>query len=101
VNDDVEIALAVGANGVHLGEDDGDLAAARVKLAGKILGASCYDSLESARTAVRSGADYVLSGRLPSPPSPTQDGPRYHFSAMTSACRFARSAGSRSRMRRR
>ena len=29
VNDDVEIALAVGANGVHIGKDDGDLAAAR------------------------------------------------------------------------
>jgi thiamine-phosphate pyrophosphorylase len=71
VNDDVEIALAVGANGAHLGEDDGDLAAARVKLAGKILGASCYDSLESARTAVRSGADYVAFGAVfPSPTKP-------------------------------
>ena len=71
VNDDVEIALAVGANGVHLGDDDGDLAAARVKLAGKILGASCYDSLENARTAVRSGADYVAFGAVfPSPTKP-------------------------------
>jgi len=71
VNDDVEIALAVGANGAHLGEDDGDLAAARVKLAGKILGASCYDSLKIARTAVRSGADYVAFGAVfPSPTKP-------------------------------
>lgn len=71
VNDDVEIALAVGANGAHLGADDGDLAAARVKLAGKILGASCYGSLESARTAVRAGADYVAFGAVfPSPTKP-------------------------------
>jgi thiamine-phosphate pyrophosphorylase len=71
VNDDVEIALAVGANGVHIGKDDGDLAAARSKLAGKILGASCYDSLERARAAVRLGADYVAFGSVfPSPTKP-------------------------------
>jgi thiamine-phosphate pyrophosphorylase len=57
VNDDVEIALVVGANGVHLGKDDGDLALARSKLPGKILGASCYDSLDNARAAIRAGVD--------------------------------------------
>jgi thiamine-phosphate pyrophosphorylase len=71
VNDDIDIALAVGANGAHLGKDDGDLAAARARLPGKILGASCYDSLESARAAVRSGADYVAFGSVfPSPTKP-------------------------------
>jgi thiamine-phosphate pyrophosphorylase len=71
VNDDVEIALAVGANGAHIGKDDGDLGAARARLAGKILGASCYDSLESARAAVRAGADYVAFGSaFPSPTKP-------------------------------
>jgi len=71
VNDDVDIALAVGANGAHIGKDDGDLAAARARLEGKILGASCYDSLESARAAVRSGADYVAFGAVfPSPTKP-------------------------------
>jgi thiamine-phosphate pyrophosphorylase len=70
VNDDVEVALAVGANGVHLGKDDGELARARAKLAGKILGASCYDSLENARAAVRAGADYVAFGSVF--PSPTK-----------------------------
>jgi thiamine-phosphate pyrophosphorylase len=64
VNDDVEIALAVGANGAHLGKGDGDLAAARARLAGRVLGASCYDDLESARTAVRAGADYVAFGSV-------------------------------------
>jgi thiamine-phosphate pyrophosphorylase len=71
VNDDVEIALAVGANGAHIGRDDGDLGAARARLAGKILGVSCYDSLESARAAVRAGADYVAFGSVfPSPTKP-------------------------------
>jgi thiamine-phosphate pyrophosphorylase len=71
VNDDVEIALVVGANGVHLGKDDGDLAAARSKLPGKILGASCYDSLDNARAAIRAGADYIAFGSVfPSPTKP-------------------------------
>jgi thiamine-phosphate pyrophosphorylase len=71
VNDDVEIALSVGANGVHLGKDDGDLAAARTKLSGKILGASCYSDLEKAKAAVRAGANYVAFGSVfPSPTKP-------------------------------
>jgi thiamine-phosphate pyrophosphorylase len=64
VNDDVDIALAVSANGVHLGKEDGDVAAARAKLPGRILGASCYDSLDSAKAAVRAGADYVAFGSV-------------------------------------
>jgi thiamine-phosphate pyrophosphorylase len=72
VNDDIEIALAVGANGAHLGKDDGDLATARAQLAGKILGASCYDSHESAPAAVRAGANYVAFGSVF--PSPTKPG---------------------------
>ena len=64
VNDDVEVALAVGANGVHLGRDDGELAAARAKLRGRILGASCYSDLAQARAAVRAGANYVAFGSV-------------------------------------
>jgi thiamine-phosphate pyrophosphorylase len=71
VNDDIEIALVVGANGAHLGKDDGELSLARSKLAGKILGASCYDNLENARAAIRAGADYVAFGSVfPSPTKP-------------------------------
>ena len=72
VNDDIDIALAAGADGVHLGRDDGDLAAARSKLGGKLLGASCYDSLEAARAAVAAGADYIAFGSVfPSPTKPS------------------------------
>jgi thiamine-phosphate pyrophosphorylase len=71
VNDNVDIAIASGADGVHLGRDDGDLAAARSKLKGKILGVSCYDSLAAARSAVAAGADYVAFGSVfPSPTKP-------------------------------
>ena len=64
VNDDVELALAVGADGAHLGREDGDLVAARVRLAGKLLGASCYDRIERARSAIAAGADYVAFGSV-------------------------------------
>ena len=64
VNDDIELALAVGADGVHLGRDDGDLRAARAKLGTRLVGASCYDSLERARSAVASGADHVAFGSV-------------------------------------
>ena len=64
VNYDVEVALAIGANGVHLGRDDGELAAARARLPGRILGASCYSDLEQARAAVRAGANYVAFGSV-------------------------------------
>ncbi len=63
VNDDVALAQAVGAAGVHLGEDDGDLAAARAALgADALIGASCYDDLALARAAAAAGASYVAFG---------------------------------------
>jgi thiamine-phosphate pyrophosphorylase len=64
VNDDISLAIAAGADGVHIGKDDGDLAAARARLPAKILGASCYDSLDAARAAVAAGADYVAFGSV-------------------------------------
>ena len=69
VNDDVDIAIECGADGVHLGRDDGDLAAARSKLSGRILGVSCYDSLAAARTAAAAGANYVAFGSVFSSPT--------------------------------
>jgi len=72
VNDDVELALAIDADGVHLGRDDGDLAVARRRLKGKILGVSCYDRLELARAAVAAGADYVAFGSVFASPTKPQ-----------------------------
>jgi thiamine-phosphate pyrophosphorylase len=69
VNDDLGIAIAAGADGVHLGREDGDPADARAKLGGMLLGVSCYDSLEAARAAVAAGADYVAFGSVFSSPT--------------------------------
>ena len=64
VNDDLELALALDADGLHLGQDDGDPAAARAALgAGKIIGVSTH-SLEEALAAQAAGADYVGFGAI-------------------------------------
>lgn len=63
VNDDVELARAVGADGVHLGKDDASIAEARAILGAEaIIGVSCYNSLERALQAGSAGADYVAFG---------------------------------------
>ena len=64
VNDDVGLALELDAAGAHLGRDDGDLAAARKRLHGKLLGVSCYNDAALARAAVKAGADYVAFGSV-------------------------------------
>lgn len=63
INDDVALAAAVGAAGVHLGRDDGDITSARAALGpGAIIGVSCYNELERAVAAEAAGADYVAFG---------------------------------------
>ncbi|MEW5863177.1 MAG: thiamine phosphate synthase [Pseudomonadota bacterium] len=71
VNDDPALAVEAGADGAHLGREDGDPAAARVLLGARLLGVSCYDSLERARAAAAAGADYLAFGSVfPSPTKP-------------------------------
>jgi thiamine-phosphate pyrophosphorylase len=63
VNDDPVLAAAVGADGVHVGEDDGAIAAARAIVGpDRLVGVSCYNDVELARAAVAAGADYVAFG---------------------------------------
>jgi len=63
VNDDLDLAVAIGADGLHLGREDISIGAARAKLGnGMLLGASCYDRLELALAAHDAGADYVAFG---------------------------------------
>jgi thiamine-phosphate pyrophosphorylase len=63
INDHLDIALTIEADGVHLGAEDGDLVAARRALGpGRILGASCYDRYDLALKARDEGADYVAFG---------------------------------------
>lgn len=65
VNDSLELAVAVGAAGVHLGRDDPPVREARILLPEAIIGASCYADPElRARAAAAEGADYVAVGSM-------------------------------------
>lgn len=75
VNDDWKLALAVDADGAHLGEDDGELREARAALGPRrLLGASCYGRLDLAERAAMAGADYLAFGAFF--PSGTKPGAR-------------------------
>lgn len=70
INDDIELAAAVGAAGVHLGRDDGAPDAARERLgSGTIVGVSCYADFARARAAAAAGADYVAFGAVYASPT--------------------------------
>jgi thiamine-phosphate pyrophosphorylase len=63
VNDDATLAAEFQTDGVHLGEDDGDLRAARRLLGPQaIIGVSCYDDFARGRSAAEEGADYLAFG---------------------------------------
>ena len=63
INDHIELCLAIAADGVHLGGNDGSLAEARQRLGNdKVLGASCYNRFELALEAKAAGADYLAFG---------------------------------------
>lgn len=65
INDDLTLAARIGAQGVHIGRDDGTLADARARLGtDAIIGVSCYNRLELAQEAAAEGADYVAFGRF-------------------------------------
>ncbi|MTI14458.1 thiamine phosphate synthase [Sansalvadorimonas verongulae] len=65
INDDVDLAEACGAHGVHLGQSDEGLTSARKRLGERaIIGITCENSLALARTATAQGADYIAFGRF-------------------------------------
>ena len=64
VNDSVEAAICSGADGVHLGRDDGDIAEVRKRLPHRLIGVSCYDQLDRAQAAIAAGADAVAFGSI-------------------------------------
>jgi thiamine-phosphate pyrophosphorylase len=65
INDDIELALKVEADGVHLGKEDSNLVEARSLLGDDaIIGVSCYNLLANAFEAVDAGADYIAFGRF-------------------------------------
>ena len=64
VNDSIDLATESGADGVHLGRTDGDVAASRKRLVKQLIGASCYNDLDRAQRAIENGADAVAFGSM-------------------------------------
>ncbi|MCP1726044.1 thiamine-phosphate pyrophosphorylase [Natronospira proteinivora] len=65
INDDLALAEAIAADGLHLGRDDGDLGEARARLGDQaIIGLSCYNELDRARQGAAEGADYLAFGSV-------------------------------------
>lgn len=65
VNDNVELAKELQADGVHIGRDDGDPRQARATLDQRaVLGLSCYNNLDQALEAQAGGVDYVAFGSV-------------------------------------
>jgi len=65
INDDLDLCESVGADGLHLGRQDGDLPTARQRLGPEVMiGASCYNDLSLATTAASQGANYIAFGSV-------------------------------------
>ena len=63
INDDIELCSILDADGVHLGENDDSLEKARFVLGpSKIIGVSCYNSIDRVKKAVDEGATYIALG---------------------------------------
>ena len=62
VNDDLELATEIEADGIHLGKHDIDIQTAKIHFANKIIGISCYNSYEQAVIAEQEGASYIAFG---------------------------------------
>ncbi len=70
INDNVDLCLKIGADGVHLGKDDEGLALVRERLGLKsVIGVSCYDDLSIAQRAKDNGASYIAFGAFYASPT--------------------------------
>ena len=87
VNDDVDMCRILEADGVHLGEKDDNIAEVRHMLGeDAIIGSSCYDQLDRAKTAQKEGASYVAFGAM-FPTSTKPNAPRASLALLKEAKR--------------
>ena len=84
INDNVDIALKSDADGVHIGQSDGDIAATRARIGNKILGVSA-STVEEALEAERAGADYLGVGAV-FPTNSKNDAERVSLSTLRDIC---------------
>jgi thiamine-phosphate diphosphorylase len=88
INDDLQAAVEIGADGLHLGQEDGPLAAARARLPpGAWLGRSTH-SLKQATDAIAEGADYIGFGPLFATQSKQAAGAPRGLVALAEVCRL-------------
>lgn len=89
INDHLGLALEVDAEGLHIGAEDGSIAEARARLGhGKLLGVSCYRSMDTAMEAARLGASYVaFGGFFPSSVKPSAGAERTPVALLAQARR--------------
>ena len=65
INDDIELAKSIDADGIHLGKDDSSITQARRVLGDEaIIGVSCYNDINIAIKAEKNSADYVAFGAV-------------------------------------
>jgi thiamine-phosphate pyrophosphorylase len=65
INDDINLAKKISADGVHLGKNDGSIQQAREQLeVNAVIGVSCYNDIDLAKSAQNQGANYVAFGAL-------------------------------------
>ena len=62
INDDVQLAIKLNADGCHLGQNDMDILDARKLIRGKIIGITCHNSIKLAKNAIKNKADYLAFG---------------------------------------
>jgi thiamine-phosphate pyrophosphorylase len=87
VNDDVDMCRILEADGVHLGEKDDNIAEVRHILGeDAIIGSSCYDQLDRAKSAQKEGASYVAFGAM-FPTSTKPNAPRASLALLKEAKR--------------
>ena len=87
VNDDVDMCRVLEADGVHLGEKDDNIAEVRHILGeDAIIGSSCYDQLDRAKSAQKEGASYVAFGAM-FPTSTKPNAPRATLALLKEAKR--------------
>ena len=85
INDDVQLAKSINADGVHLGKDDASIERARILLGDdKIIGASCYAKYENAQMVINASADYIAFGSF-YPSSTKPNAPRAEITLLTKA----------------
>jgi thiamine-phosphate pyrophosphorylase len=63
INDDVELAISIEADGVHIGQEDESIETVKERIGQKLVGVSCHNLVEAKR-AIKYGADYIGVGPM-------------------------------------